>query len=444
MNRRSFILATAAAQSRIMGANERPRAGIIGAGGRGRYLIGQFKEVGAEVGAVCDVYEPNLEAGLKEATTGAKPFRDYRRLLEDKSLDVVIVATPDHWHARMTIDAVEAGKDVYVEKPLTLFVREGRWMTAAARKYARVVQTGSQQRSGALYEKAIELMRSGYIGEVHSARIAVARNIWPGFGDPAPDGEAPAGFDYDQWLGPAPKRAYNPKRGIYHFRWFWDYSGGQMTNLGAHEIDIVQWFLGAKGPAVVASTGGRWALKDGGETPDTQDAVFQYEQKLSLQVTMREAAAGRREGNGLEFFGTKGSLTVSRGGFQVHPDLRQPADNLIPQMAGGHPIGGPKLSSVKPEPWIEARRETASGSLTELHARNFVDCMKSRARPTADVEDGHRTAVACHLANISLRLGGRSVKWDAEREDVVGDREASGQLARPYRKPWDDVLKLVS
>jgi predicted dehydrogenase len=313
-------------------------------------------------------------------------------------------------------------------------------MTRAARKYGRVVQTGSQQRSGAHYAKAIELMRGGAIGEIHSARIAVARNVMPGFGIP-PGGPAPSGFDYNLWLGPAPERPYQAHRGIYHFRWFWDYSGGQMTNLGAHEIDIVQWYLGAKGPATAVSTGGRWSLKDDGETPDTQDAVFGYD-KFSLQVSLREAAVGRGQGNGTEFFGTKGSITISRAGFQVFPDLRQPPENLIPKMSG-HPIGGPVVTPASPEPWIEARKESATNDLFVAHARNFVDCMKSRAKPNADVEDGHRTAVACHLANISLRLGGRSLKWDAEREEIVGDREASGYLAREYRKPWDEVVKLA-
>jgi predicted dehydrogenase len=442
--RRGFLGAmTAASYARVQGANDRVQVGFIGYGLIGKQHVLDFRKLAdVDCAAVAEVHGARLDEGVGACGGAAKSYRDFRRLLENKELQGVVVSTPDHWHCAMTILACAAGKDVYVEKPLTLFAREGRWMTAAARKYARVVQTGSQQRSGSHYKKAVELMRSGYLGEVHSARIAVARNVMPGFGNP-PDGEAPSGFDYEMWLGPAPKRPYNPNRGIYHFRWFWDYSGGQMTNLGAHEIDIVQWFLGAKGPATVSSVGGRWSLKDGGETPDTQDAVFAYDPKFSLQVSLREAGVGRREGNGLEFFGTKGSLTISRGAFQVYPDLRQPPENLIPQMSG-HPIGGPVVSPVKPEPWIEGMRQAATEDLFGAHARNFVDCIKSRARPNADVEDGHRTAVACHLANVSLRLGGRSVKWDAEREDVLGDREASGYLTRPYRKPWDDVLKLIA
>jgi predicted dehydrogenase len=442
--RRMFLGAmTAASSVRVWGANDRTQVGFIGYGLIGKQHVSDFRKLSdVDCAAVAEVHTGRLDEGVSACGSGAKSYRDFRRMLDNKEIQGVVVSTPDHWHCAMTILACAAGKDVYVEKPLTLFAREGRWMTSAARRYQRVVQTGSQQRSGAHYTKAIELMRGGYIGEVHSARIAIARNVMPGFGNP-PDGEVPAGFDYDLWLGPAPKRPYNPNRGIYHFRWYWDYSGGQMTNLGAHEIDIVHWFLGAKGPATAASTGGRWSLKDGGETPDTQDAVFGYDAKLSLQVSIREAAVGRGQGNGTEFFGTKGSLTISRGGFQVFPDLRQPPENLIPQMGGGHPTGGPKITPAKPEPWIAAMKEPATNDLLVAHARNFVDCIKSRARPAADVEEGHRTAVACHLANISLRLGGRSLKWDAEKEEVAGDREASGYLTRAYRKPWDEVLKLA-
>jgi predicted dehydrogenase len=428
--RRAFLGAlTAASYSRVKGANDRAQIGFIGYGLIGQQHVNDFRKLpDVDCAAVAEVYGPRLDAGVSACGSQTKSYRDFRRLLDNKDIQGVVVSTPDHWHCAMTILACAAGKDVYVEKPLTLFVREGRWMTQAARKHRRVVQTGSQQRSGAHYQKAIELMRSGAIGEVHSARIAVSRNVMPGFGVP-PGSPAPDGFDYNLWLGPAPERPYQAHRGIYHFRWFWDYSGGQMTNLGAHEIDIVHWFLGAKGPATVASTGGRWSLKDDGETPDTQDAIFGYD-RFSLQVSLREAAVGRREGNGLEFFGTKGSLVISR------------SENLIPQMSG-HPIGGPAVTPAKPEPWIEARREGATNDLLGAHARNFIDCIKSRAVPNADVEDGHRTAAACHLANISLRLGGRSLRWDAERESVTGDPEASRYLVREYRKPWDEVVKLI-
>jgi predicted dehydrogenase len=339
----------------------------------------------------------------------------------------------------MTIMACAAGKDVYVEKPMTLFVKEGRWMVEAARRYKRVVQVGTQQRSGLHYQKARGLLREGYIGKILSIRMASYRNIMPGFGSP-PDGSPPNDFDYEMWLGPAPKRPYNPQRGIYHFRWFWDYSGGQMTNLAAHSIDIAQWAMAVRGPKAVASFGGRFALPGPGETPDTQDAIFEYPGFTSI-YSMREASAGRREsGGGLEFFGTKGSMSLSRGGFRVYPDMRINPENAIPVFSG-QPAGGPKRVEAKPEPWTpEIHEPGSSDQQFDLHVRNFLDCMRSRKEPVSDVESGHQVATACHLANIALRTG-RSIRWDAGKEEIPGDAEAARHLARPYRKPWDEVLR---
>jgi predicted dehydrogenase len=433
---------TAASYSRILGANDRVQLGFIGYGLIGKQHVSDFsKQPDAECAAVAEAHSGRLDEGVTACGGRAKSYRDFRKLLDDHGIDAVVISTPDHWHAAMTILASAAGKDVYVEKPMTVFVREGRWMVEAARKYRRIVQVGTQQRSGEHYRKALDLMRDGYLGEIHSARIGMYRNAMPGFGDPQ-DGAVPSALDYEMWLGPAPARPYNPNRSIYHFRWFWDYSGGQMTNYGAHDIDIVQWFVNAAGPSMVSSIGGRWSMKDNGETPDTQEAIFQYEPKLVLQWSMREAGVGRGQGSGTEFFGTKGSMTISRGGFQVYPDMQQPPANLIPQIMG-HPVGGPTTTPTKPAPYIEPMKEPATNNLFATHARNFLDCIKSRQRPTADVEDGHRTVTACHLANISLRLGGRAIRWDARREEILGDREASAYLERPYRKPWDEVLRLI-
>ena len=430
---------SAASYKRILGANDRIQLGFIGFGLIGAEHVHDFKnQPNADLAAMCDAYQPRLEQGVAACGGRAKSYSDFRKLLDDKEIQAVVVSTPDHWHALMTIMACAAGKDVYVEKPMTLFVEEGRWMVNAARKYNRVVQVGTQQRSGLHYQKAKSLLRSGHIGDIMSARMGSFRNIMPGFGSP-PDGAAPHELDYDMWLGPAPKRPYNPHRALYHFRWFWDYSGGQMTNLAAHEIDIVQWVAEVKGPAAVSSSGGRFALKDNGETPDTQDALFEYPGFTALW-SHREASAGRRAGAGLEFFGTKGSMTVSRAGFKVYPDVKTNPENLIPVFQG-HPGGGPARHEVKPEPWTEALEEGGSSAEQfNLHARNFLDCIKSRQRPIADVEDGHRTATACHLANISLRVG-RKVRWDPDKEQIIDDPEASQRLYRPYRKPWDDVLR---
>src|SRR5439155_709959 len=226
----------------------------------------------------------------------------------------VVISTPDHWHALMTLMACAAGKDVYVEKPLTLFVQEGRWMVDAARHYNRVVQVGTQQRSGKQYQDAVGLLRSGHIGKVESVRMGFFRNVMPGFGAPR-DSDPPPGMDYGLWLGPAPLRRYNKNRSLYHFRWFWDYSGGQMTNLGAHEIDVVHWAMQVKGPAAVSASGGRFALQDNGETPDTQDALFEYP-GFTEPCSVREAGLGRGQGGGPEFFGNRGSTTLSRSGYE--------------------------------------------------------------------------------------------------------------------------------
>ncbi|MCX6603088.1 MAG: Gfo/Idh/MocA family oxidoreductase, partial [Acidobacteria bacterium] len=258
------------------------------------------------------------------------------------------VSTPDHWHALMTIMACGAGKDVYVEKPMTLFHAEGQWMIKAARKYNRVVQVGTQQRSGRHYAKGRDLLRDGAIGKIHHVRMQASRNVMPGFGTP-PAGAAPSSFDYEMWCGPAPMRPYSPHRGIYHFRWFWDFSGGQMTNLGAHSIDIMYWALGLKGPQSVVSMGGRFALQDDGETPDTQDALYAFP-GLTAAWHHREASRGTPRPGSLEFFGTKGSMVIDRGGFEIVPDMKVDPANAIPRFKGT-PGGGPVRSEVKPEPW---------------------------------------------------------------------------------------------
>jgi predicted dehydrogenase len=388
--------------------------------------------------ALSEVYQPRLEQGTAECGARTKPYRDFRKMIEDKDVQAVVVSTPDHWHGLMTMMSCAAGKDVYVEKPLNLFVREGQWMVKTARRHNRVVQAGTQQRSGKHYQKARELLAAGHLGKIVSVRMTSYRNIMPGFGSPQ-DSTAPADFDYDMWLGPAPKRPFNKHRGIYHFRWFWDYSGGQMTNLGAHHIDILHWFLNVKGPKAVAASGGRVALEDNGETPDVLDALYEYDGFTSI-YSCREVSRGRPDGSGLEFFGTKGSMSIGRGGFQIYPDLIIDPESAIPNFRG-HPGGGPQASKRQPEPWTKEMKEAGfSNEQFDLHVRNFIDCVKSRQRPIADVEQAHQVATACHLGNMSLRTG-RKLRWDAEKEEIPGDREAAAMLERPYRRPWDQVLK---
>ena len=438
--RRDFLISTTAAlsPSRIIGSNDRVQVGFIGYGLIGAQHVYDFKHLpDVDLAALSDVYEPRLRQGQAACGPRTKGYADFRRLLDDKDVQAVVISTPDHWHALMTIMACAAGKDVYVEKPLTLFVREGRWMVKAAKRHRRVVQVGTQQRSGRHYAEAVRLLQSSYIGKIHTVRMGSFRNVMPGFGAP-PDCDPPPGLNYDLWLGPAPERRYNPNRSIYHFRWFWDYSGGQMTNLGAHEIDVVHWVMKTQAPQAVASAGGRLALTDNSETPDTQDALFEYPRFTALW-SHREASRGRGEGEGLEFFGTQGSMTLGRSGFQVFPDMKVPPQNQIPEFQG-QPAGGPKrVENTAAVPWCQPIKQKASNDLLASHARNFVDCIKSRQQPVSSLEEEHGVAAACHLANISLRLG-RKVKWDSAREDIIGDPEGSAMLLRPYRKPWDQVL----
>lgn len=437
---------TAASYARVMGANERVRLGLIGCGLIGLRHLADFKTLpDCEITAVCDVYQARVDQARADAGQQARGFQDFRKVLDDKQVDAVVISTPDHWHALQTIMACAAGKDVFVEKPMTLFIKEGRWMTTAARRYNRVVLVGTQGRSGTHFQEVIPMLKAGVAGRIHSVRFSSYRNIMPGFGRPAASAPPP-GLDYDLWLGPAPARPYSPHRGLYHFRWFWDYSGGQMTNLGAHDMDLVHWLMGVKAPKSVYSAGGRYALEDDGETPDTQDAIWEYPGFI-VEASIREACSGRPRAGagstaslaGVQLCGTKGILAVSRGGYQYVPDTRIAPESAIPPWS--NPVLHPQPAKIEPSPLGEAKQgRGTSAEPIDLHARHFLDCIKSRQRPNADVEDGHEISVACHLANLSMKLG-RKLNWDAQKEEVIGDREANTHLVRPYRKPWDDVLR---
>jgi predicted dehydrogenase len=442
--RRDFLAGlalTAASYRQVRGANDRIGIGVIGYGLIGKTHVATFNGIpGSKVVAVADCHQPRAVQGAA-AAGGARAYTDFRTMLENKAVQAVVVATPDHWHALQTMMACAAGMDVYVEKPMTLFVAEGEWIRKVADRTKRIVQVGTQQRSGSHFAKARELIRSGELGKITSVRMSAIRNVSPGFGSP-PDGEPPAGLDYDTWLGPAPKRPHNPHRGLYHFRWFWDYSGGQVTNLGAHHLDIVDWFLGLDQLSHVASIGGRYALTDNGETPDTQDAIFDCG-AYSAALTVREAANGDKPDFGLCFHGTRGSLGIDRKGFAVTPDADTPPANLVPGVKDGHPIGGPTSVPHTPGPLRTVPRNDTTGDSTKQyagHAMNFLECIRTRKTPISDLASADRVSVACHLANLSLRLK-RSLTWDATTRTFVGDREVTGMLARPYRAPWDRVLE---
>ncbi len=455
-SRRAFLGAmTAASYQRVQGANERLQLGFIGCGIIAHNHLMHLKPAkDVDIAATCDAYLPRAEQAITLYNPRAKAYQDFRRILDDKSIQAVVISTPSHWHALMTIMACAAGKDVYVEKPLTVCVKEGRWMVEAARRYNRIVQAGTQQRSLPHYQKAATELLRGPLGKIVNIRSGSTRNCMPGFGRPA-DSAPPPGMDWAMFTGPARKRPYNVNRGLYNFRWFWDTDGGQQTNMGTHEMDIVLWALQCKGPLSVVSYGGRHVLQDNCEVPDTQDSLFEFPGNVNATFTYREASVGGQPIPVLWFFGTKGGMDLSRAGYKVYPDSKMPWDGWIPaaDVQPAIPPDGPKqLAGAADNPgalqagrerWMEASSmgpaSTVYGGM-DLHERNWIECIKSRKMPNGDVEFGHRATTACHLANISLRLGGRKLRWDAEKEDFIGDREASAMLVRPYTPPWDKEL----
>ncbi len=408
-------------------ASDRVRVGVIGPGHQGRGDTKNFAgQPDVEVVAVCDVYEPNLPLAVDAAGGKADTYKDFRQILDRKDIDAVLVAAPDHWHALLSVEACKAGKDVYVEKPMTHDVREGQVLVQAARKYNRVVQLGTQQRSGIHFQKAVEIVQSGMLGKVSFVRTWNYGNMYPdGIGHPA-DSDPPAGLDWDFWLGPAPKVQFNMSRwvgidpkGWSTFRYFWDYAGGMMTDWGVHLIDIVQWGMNVQGPRVISSLGGKYYDQDNTETPDTLQVTYEYENPkfvLVYEHRWNNANSMYGKGYGIEFHGTDGTLFVDRGGFELFPENRK-RDGKSVEMAPAM-----KMVSINNSGYD--------------HVRNFIDCVKSRKRTISDVEIGHRSTSACLLGNVSFRSQKRLV-WDVAAERLVsGGPEAEQYLSREYRAPW--------
>lgn len=411
LSRRSFLAASAVFAApylipfRAFGANERIVTGHIGVGGQGLGNLNAFLGKGVQAAAVCDVDSDRLAKAVGVVTGKGQTcegYRDYRKLLERKDLDAVVISTPDHWHALTTIHACQAGKDVYCEKPLSLTVAEGRQMVTAARKHERIVQTGSQQRSDKRFRLACELIRSGRLGKLTEVQVGLPNSNFSG--PPVPDSAPPAALDYELWLGPAPQRPYNVKRVHYNFRFFWDYSGGQMTNFGAHHIDIAQWALGMDESGPVATEGTASFHPEGWyEVTSACRLTHTYANGVKLVV-----GQGQKDiKGGAKFIGEAGTIHVDRG----------------------------SITGSAPE-LLELPREGAVALYdSPNHHANFLDCIRSRKLPICDVEIGHRSATVCHLGNIVARLG-RGIKWDPAREAIVDDAEAQQMLSRPYRQPW--------
>jgi predicted dehydrogenase len=457
--RREFIAKSAAAsaglilggnalavsgKNRIIGANDKIRVGFIGIGNRGSQLLALFmQEPNCEIAALCDIYKPYLmrdrnmvdsryltdmpgqvpKMGEKFST---KPvlYDDYRKLLEDKSIDAVCIATPDHWHAIQMIESVKAGKDVYVEKPLTMTIKEGRAMVNAQKETNRVVAVGLNRRGNEVYQKLAKEISAGKIGKVSVARAARISNMAPnGIGKLKPE-EPPKDLNWDVWLGPRAFRPYQYNIAPYKFRWWSDYSS-QMGNWGVHYMDAIRWMLGEVAPVAITAHGDKYVLDHDGDIPDTMHVTYEFASKAMISFSIFEASSGEMFPYGeIELRGTKGTVYSSQDGYRIIPATKgqfQDWDKLIEN----------EEFNVPSSELTDGSNAYATGALVH----NFLECVKSRETPLCPLEEGHRSTSFAHLANISLAVKQR-LEWDPVKEKFTNSEKANQLLSYEYRKPW--------
>jgi predicted dehydrogenase len=391
--------------------SERIRIGHVGAGGRGSALLSQsLGAADVDVLSVCDVDRQHLDRAKAQAGARAGAHADYREILDQKDVDAVVIAAPDHWHALITIDACAAGKDVYVEKPLCTYVAEGRAMVKAAREHHRVVQMGIHHRSEDYVRRIVEIVRSGRIGKVRSVKTWMWANPVK---EPTPPSAPPAHLDYDRWLGPAPAAPYHPDRVHFNFRWCRDYAGGYMTDWGVHMMNVVTFAMDVdhKGPSRVKARGA-FAERNLYDFPLSMEAEWVFEDP-DFTLTWTQPSDGGEvipgERYGMTFYGEAGQLRTSFGAHKFFVDGKE-----APLPAGGRAVDVPSSPG---------------------HFRNWLECMRSRSAPIADVEIGHFTNTLCILGNIAL-FTGRELRWDWRKEAFIDAPEADAMLSRADREPY--------
>jgi len=459
LSRRSFIaksaIATAGAtiglESMAMsplvkkvGANDKIRMGFIGIGNRGTQLMTLFRDnADVEVAALCDVYEPYVDRNRsavherylalgkvpkldEQFGKDVKRYKDFRKLLEQKDIDAVCIATPDHWHAVQTIQALEAGKDIYVEKPLTITLKEGRAMVDAQKKSGRVVGVGLNRRGATVYQKLVKEIQNDRIGKVTTARALRISNMYPdGIGRMKAE-DPPADFDWDMWLGPRAKIPYQYNIAPYSFRWWKDYSS-QMGNWGVHYMDVIRWMIGETAPSAITAHGGKYAVKDDRDIPDTMEVIFEFESGAIINFGIHEASSGGGiQGGEVELNGTKANLVADQNGYRIRPARKgqfQTWDKLTEE------------EEYKVESKAKYGDLGVSENSTANLVRNFLDCVKSGDTPLCTLEEGHRSTSFAHLANIALETGSR-IEWDPVNERVTNSEKANDLLHYEYRKPW--------
>lgn len=430
---------SSASYFRTIGSNEKIRMGFIGVGNRGSQLLQLFKdEPSCEIAALCDVYEPYLTRDRSKVdpryletvggsvpnmgekfSTRPKLYNDYRKLLEDKSIDAVCIATPDHWHALQTIHAIQAGKDVFVEKPLTKTIVEGRKMVNAQASSNQIVAVGLNRRGSSVYQKLSKDITGGKIGKVTVAQAFRIANMSPaGIGKMKPE-TPPSNFNWDMWLGPRANRPYQYNIAPYRFRWWDDYSS-QMGNWGVHFMDVIRWMIGETAPSSISATGGKYAIDDDRTIPDTMQVTFEFASGAIVLFSLFEASGGSLLPYGeVELRGTKGNLYAHENGYRI-----------LPSQSG---FGA--ISAEEYEEDIQMLTDGSNKGSTATLVHNFLECVKSRNTPLCTLEEGHRSTSFAHLANISL-LVNKKLNWDYVNERFTNCEEANQHLHYEYRKPW--------
>jgi predicted dehydrogenase len=416
LNRRQFLEATAATGlglgaggylARAAGANERIVLAVMGTNGRGIDLAKGFsRQPGTQVAFICDVDSRAIAKGIKAANGSQREepagVGDFRKILDDKSVDALVIAAPDHWHAPATILACSAGKHVYVEKPCCHNPREGDWMIQAARKNNRVVQMGNQRRSFEKFIEGMQQIREGAIGRAYYARCGYNNSRKSiGTGKKA---QIPTWLNFDLWQGPAPRRDFHDNLVHYNWHWFWHWGTGELGNNGIHSIDVCRWGLGVTFPTRVTSSGGRYHFQDDQQTPDTHIVSFEFEDRKAIMWECRSCNAYKMDA--ISFHGDQGSLVMNEGGYTLF-DLKGK----------------------------EVKKITGPGSEAS-HFQNFLDCIRSGRRPNADIEDGFQSTLLCHLGNIAHRTG-RTLKCDPKTGYILDDKDAMALWGRDYEKGWE-------
>lgn len=415
----SSLLAGRTNASATSGANERVRLGVIGVGNRGTQVSNAFLEhKDVELVAVCDVYKPHLNKAVNTFAANATSFTDFRKMLDRDDIDALLIATPDHWHAIQTIMACRAGKDVYVEKPLSVTIHEGRRMVEVATETKRVVQVGTHRRSSAVWQKMIEVIHSGILGKITMCQAYRTNNMAPNGIGKSKTTSPPKDLDWNMWLGPRPFREYQANIAPYKFRWWNEYSS-QFGNWGVHYFDVMRWALREESPKSVCAMGGIFAIDDDRSIPDTAQAVYEFGSGvLALFGTYEAFGNSMLKSGEFEIRGTHGTLFKDASGIHVLPESR-----------------GQFQAKKPPGKKLDIDMRSSNHADTVAHTRNFLDCIKSRKKPNADIETGHRSTTMSLLANISLEVKQR-LNWDIDDEKFSDADAANALLHYDYRKPW--------